>query len=98
MPAKRRRRAHAASGRALADTPALDHRADVGEPAFLVPQARERRLGQRVERVAARVAAMPRHAIRSAPAHGAPGETMRTRELAVLLPLHHRLCEPLALR
>src|ERR1700719_3277079 len=67
-PAEGRRRMDAAERRSLRQALAFDHRSGVIEPAFLLAQMRHGRLGQRVERAPAALAAKPQKAVRAAPA------------------------------
>jgi hypothetical protein len=67
----------AALGR-LGQADAFDHRLRLIEPAILLAQPSHRRLGRGVEGAPARFAAIPRQAVRSAPADNLMGAAMRS--------------------
>ena len=77
-PAEGRRRMDAAQFRGLRQALALDHRLGVIEPLLLLAQMRHRRLGQRVERAPAALAAKPQQPVRAAPADDLAARAMRT--------------------
>ena len=77
-PAKSRRRMNAAKLGGLRQTLARDHRPGVIGPALLLAQMRHRRLGERVERAPATLAAKPQQPVRAAPADDRSARAMRT--------------------
>jgi hypothetical protein len=77
-PAERRRRMDAAERRGLRQAFALDHRARVIKPFFLLAQMRHRRLGQRIEGAPAALAAKPQKPMRAAPANNLATRAMGT--------------------
>ena len=68
-PAGGGRRAYRAGSRALADALSFEHCSHVGEPALLVAESRERRVGQNVEGAPALQAAEARETVGGAPTH-----------------------------
>src|SRR5882672_5554915 len=77
VPARRGRRAHPASRRALADALSLDHRSHEGQPALLVAQSRKGCLRQHIERAPAGTAAVTGKAVGRAPVRDVIGAAMR---------------------
>src|ERR1700722_9528944 len=76
-PAEGRRRMDAAERRSLRQALAFDHRSGVIEPAVLLAQMRHGRLGQRVERAPATLAAKPQKAMRAPPADDLAARAVR---------------------
>src|ERR1700690_2019091 len=77
-PAEGRGWMDSAERRGLRQAFALDHRARMIKPFFLLAQMRHRRLGQRVEGASATLAAKPQKPMRTAPADDLAARAMRT--------------------